>query len=109
MMSMGKVVVATGWSGNMDFMTSNNSMPVRYALQPLEQDVGAYPAGPVWAEANVDHAAQCLVQLAQDADLRTRLGQSAARTVAEELSPGAVGLRVLRRLQALVCCSVNSL
>ena len=68
MMYLGKPVVATGWSANMDFMNADNSMPVRYRLEPLAQDVGAYPAGPLWAEADIDHAAWCLIQLARDPD-----------------------------------------
>ena len=34
-MSLGKVVVATDWSGNMDFMTSQDSVPVGYRLVPV--------------------------------------------------------------------------
>lgn len=34
-MSHGKTVLATGWSGNMAFMDTSNSVPLRYALEPV--------------------------------------------------------------------------
>jgi len=101
MMALGKPVVATGWSANMDFMTPENSMPVRYTLQPLAQDVGAYPAGPLWAEACVAHAAECLARLAAEPALRQQIGARAAADIAAHLSPQAVGQRIRRRLQQL--------
>ena len=35
-MQLGKPVVATGWSGNMDFMNERNSAPVSYRLVPVQ-------------------------------------------------------------------------
>jgi glycosyltransferase involved in cell wall biosynthesis len=101
MMFLGKPVVATGWSANMDFMTADNSFPVRYELKPLAQALEAYPAGPLWAEADVEHAAHGLMALAGDPALAQRLGQRAARDIREQLSPQAVGARIRQRLQML--------
>lgn len=101
MMHLGKAVVATGWSANMDFMTAENSMPVRYELKPLERDLGAYGPGPLWAEADVDHAAWCLQQLARDPAARQALGARAAADIRRQLSPEVVGQAIRQRLQAL--------
>jgi len=101
MMSLGKPVVATGWSANMDFMTAENSMPVKYTLEPLKEDIGAYRAGPVWAEADVEHAASCIRRLLDDPALRERIGRQAAVDIARQLSPHAVGERVRQRLQTI--------
>jgi glycosyltransferase involved in cell wall biosynthesis len=101
MMRLGKAVVATGWSANMDFMAEHNSLPVRYTLKPLQHEVGPYPAGPLWAEADEEHAAWCLVKLAQQADWRQRLGQAASHSIRTRLSPQAVGERIAQRLKTL--------
>ncbi|NBQ87045.1 MAG: glycosyltransferase family 1 protein [Betaproteobacteria bacterium] len=101
MMALGKPVIATGWSANMDFMTEANSMPVRHELKPLAFDVGAYAAGPLWAEADVEHAAWCLGQLVQDPALGKRLGSRAAHDIAAQLSLAVVGAKVQARLQLL--------
>ena len=87
-MSLGKAVVATGWSGNLDFMTERNSALVPYSLVPVDDPDGAFDAdGQSWADANIDAAAAWLRQLAGDPDLRARLGTVAARDIAARLSP----------------------
>src|SRR5262249_31725840 len=48
-MALGKPVIATGWSGNMDFMSVANSYPVQYELVEIEETVGPYLAGETWA------------------------------------------------------------
>jgi glycosyltransferase involved in cell wall biosynthesis len=101
MMFLGKPVVATGWSANMDFMTPENSMPVKYTLKPLAESIGAYPAGPVWAEADIDHAASSISQLLDQPELRIRLGLQAARDIRRQLDPEVVGELVNERMQAI--------
>ena len=57
-----KPTVATGWSGNMDFMTGENAYPVPYRLVPVEDPDGIYPSdmGARWAEPDVAAAAEIL-------------------------------------------------
>jgi hypothetical protein len=43
-MARGKVVVATGWSGNMDFMSAHNALPVAFELRTIERPMSA-PTG----------------------------------------------------------------
>lgn len=38
-MSFGKAVIATGWSGNMEFMDAQNSFPVRYSLGNVSEEM----------------------------------------------------------------------
>ena len=101
MMALGKPVVATGWSANMDFMDATNSMPVRYTLKPLAEAVGPYDAGPLWADADVEHAAWCLGQLATDPALVARLGARARETIRESFNPLVVGRQVRDRLATI--------
>jgi hypothetical protein len=107
MMYLGKPVVATGWSGNMDFMDAHNSMPVRYTLKPLAQTIGAYEAGPEWAEADVGHAAHCIRRLFDEADLRQRIGAQAARDMRRVLDPKTIGEKAAARLGAIVQSRAN--
>lgn len=101
MMYLGKPVIGTGWSANMDFMTPDNSIPVRYMLKPLEQAVGVYPAGQLWAEADVEHAAKSLQRLLDDPQLRREIGARAAQDIRTQLSPAAVGELVRERLSLI--------
>jgi glycosyltransferase involved in cell wall biosynthesis len=74
-MLLGKPVVATGWSGNTDFMDSTNAALVRYRLAPARDDRMVYRG--LWAEPDVAEAAMRLRALADDPDLRRSLGERA--------------------------------
>ncbi len=100
-MLLGKPVIATGWSGNMDFMTSWNSFPVRYDLVELDQDYGPYKQGCHWAEPSLDHAASCMRMLVEDAALRARIGEAARQTIERDFSPAVLGERIRSRLAVL--------
>jgi glycosyltransferase involved in cell wall biosynthesis len=91
MMYLGKPVIATGWSANTDFMNPDNSFPVHFQLQALKQAVGVYPAGPLWAEADIGHASACLTRLLDDPDLRQTMGERAAASIRRQFSAEAAG------------------
>jgi glycosyltransferase involved in cell wall biosynthesis len=97
-MYLGKPVIATGYSGNMDFMTDNNSCLVRYDLVPVR--VGQYPfaEGQVWAEPDIDHAVSYMDKLLRDSDYGRAMGSTASRDIRVRLSYRASGLRYARRL-----------
>jgi glycosyltransferase involved in cell wall biosynthesis len=102
MMYLGKPVIATGWSANIDFMTPENSFLVKYDLKPLTSSVGVYPSGPLWAEADTDHAAWCLSQLLNpEQGLAVKLGHRAKSDIQSQLNPETVGGLIRKRLNLL--------
>ncbi len=101
-MALGLPVVGTGYSGNMEFMNVNNSLPVRYTLVELEEDYGVYQKGQVWAEPDIDHAAECLLRLADDREFARRLGGAARQDMACRFSAAAAGARIAQRLARIV-------
>jgi len=87
-MSLGKPVICTAWSGNMDFSTEKNSLLVDYQLIPVVHTHQTYDpetlAGEAyWAEPNVEEAAECMQRLASDKALRARLGNQARADMEE--------------------------
>jgi glycosyltransferase involved in cell wall biosynthesis len=100
-MALGKPVVATAWSGNLDFMNNDNSALVSYSMIPVRDPDGAFEHGDqCWADANVDEAASCLRKLADDAELRRRMGEAAARDIAAQLSPKQFVATVAKLIEA---------
>jgi|SRR6185369_7726323 len=86
-MKLGKPVVATGWSGNLEFMTPENSALVRYGLVPVDDPEQTFDAGSQrWADADVEDAAQWLRRLT-DTELRQRMGAAAQADIKRKLSP----------------------
>lgn len=72
-MFLGKPVIATGWSGNMDFMTTDTAALVGYRLIPVQDDRMVY-RNSVWADPDIREAADHLRRLADDAQARQNLG-----------------------------------
>ena len=100
-MACGKAVIATGWSGNMDFTRAENSLLVDYTLVELDRDLGPYRRGQKWAEPNRASAADAMRRVAASAELRRRLAQCGLQTVAHELSPAALAPVVKTRLAVI--------
>jgi len=74
-MLLGKPVIGTGYSGNMDFMNAENSLLVDYRLVNVPE--GAYPhsAGQQWADPDIDNAAECMRRIRNDAELRNTIAE----------------------------------
>jgi GT2 family glycosyltransferase len=100
-MSLGKAVILTNWSGSTDYMTQDNCMPIDYSLVELNQDIGPYKAGQVWAEPDLDQAATAMRRLASEPDLVKTIGDNARQTILSQFSPAVVGKLMLDRLEQI--------
>jgi glycosyltransferase involved in cell wall biosynthesis len=81
-MKLRRCVVATGWSGNMDFMDDGNSVPVPFRRIPVKDPQKQYVApDQSWADADVSAAAGALRRLEADPVARRRLGERALETL----------------------------
>ena len=79
-MLLGIPVVATAWSGNMDYMDPDCAALVPFALIPARDPRGVFEApGAVWADPDLAAAAVNLVRLADDPAARRALGQAGQR------------------------------
>ena len=86
-MSMGKPVVATGWSGNMDFMDDTNSALVRYVFTPVLDTQPEYARERFattmhWAEPDPVQAVRVMRRIHADAAYRQKIGAKAQRDIA---------------------------
>lgn len=82
----GVPVLATGWSGNLDFMDGLPEMTIDYSLVPVRDAYRVYRArGQRWAEPDAEDAVAKLRMLAGSADLRSSLA-ARGRTAIEALS-----------------------
>lgn len=80
-MSLGKPVIATGYSGNLDFMDNTNSMLVPYSLVEIGPGSEPYASSSKWAEPDLLAASKIIKQLALDSNLRNQLGSRAREQV----------------------------
>jgi hypothetical protein len=100
-MALGKPVIATAFSANLDFMTAENSYLVRYEETLVGAEGENYPRNGTWAEPDLDHAAQLLCAVWQDQAEAGARGARAQREIGEHFSLEAVGQVARDRLKRL--------
>lgn len=101
-MCLGKPVIVTAWSGNMDFTQADVSCLVDYRLVPVGENEYLCGDGQVWAEPDVDQAADFMLQLIRDRSWAAELGARASRHMRVNYSYRARGLSYLSRIMELL-------
>lgn len=98
-MALGKAVVATNYSGNVDFFSEDVGYPIDYRLLEIDEQVGPYLPGYVWAEPD---SASLVKQMRLAFDDRKRSSRrQAAKDRIKDFSPAAIGKAIRSRLEAL--------
>jgi glycosyltransferase involved in cell wall biosynthesis len=100
-MGLGKPVIATGWSGNTDFMDVSNAFPVSYRLVEIEQTVGPYHEGEIWAEPSVEHAAALMRFVVDHRDEARARGEAARHTLQRGYSEEAIAALIRQRFDII--------
>ncbi|MEA2714839.1 MAG: hypothetical protein QOK27_2800 [Gemmatimonadales bacterium] len=100
-MYFGKPVIATGYSGNLDFMTEENSYLVRHRMSRVGDDAGPYPADANWANPDIDDAARLMRHVNEHRDEAVAKGNRAAADIRRTHSKEASGMGIKARLQQI--------
>jgi glycosyltransferase involved in cell wall biosynthesis len=100
-MAIGKPVIGTGYSGNLDFMRPENSYLVEYELGRVGPDCEIYPADGEWAQPSVEHAVELMRRVYEHPEEAAAIGARAREDIAQELSPQATGAAMRSRLEEL--------
>ena len=88
-MSLGKPVIATGYSGSMEFMTGENSYLVPYSVTQVGRLAGPYTAEAHWASPDVGVASRLMRHVFEHRDEATARGARARADVLANHSPQA--------------------
>ena len=100
-MLMGKPVIATNFSGNVDFMDDQNSLLVPYELVTLEQAIPPYEAGLQWAEPSTQGAARLMRRVFENQAWARKVGAQGKASAEANLSLQAAGRRITARLEEI--------
>lgn len=98
-MYLGKPVIATAYSGNMDFMNDDNSYLIPYKLATLDRAYPPYEAGSVWADPDVEHAAHVLRQVYSRPEDASARGQVASQYIRRHYNAEVVGRAIAALLR----------
>jgi len=101
-MLLEKPVIATNYSGNTDFMTEENSYPVRYKINKLEKDVGFLNKGSLWADADTDDASKIMKRVYENQEEAKQKAKLGKKYIEEHYSSDAVSKIMVERLKQIV-------
>ncbi len=108
-MIMGKPVIATGYSGNLDFMTEENSFLVPFEMSAVPSDCDPYPPGIPWAEPDVDAAARLMRQVVDEPGLAARKATLAIADITRTHGLPVAAEFVRQRFDALAALHLEQL
>lgn len=100
-MALGTPVIATGYSGNTDFTTSQNSYLVDWKPTRVGPECEIYPAEGSWAEPDLDHAAELMRRVWRRPDEARAKAERARRDIYRLYAPEVVGRLARARLERL--------
>jgi len=100
-MLYGKPVIATAYSGNLDYMTPENAYLVDYVLREVGPGCWPYPETAHWAEVDLESAARAMREVFDDQVAARGRGARAAADLAQTHSPAAAGRTMRSRLESI--------
>jgi glycosyltransferase involved in cell wall biosynthesis len=106
-MALGVPVIATDYSGNVDFCNSDTSYPVSYRLVPVMSHGAHWEGdGAQWAEPDIDSAASQMLAVYSDYPAALRKAGLGRERILERYSKEAFAARLRQRLSA-VCTAAE--
>ena len=100
-MYLGKPVIATRYSANLDFMREDNSYLIDCTLVPIPATIGPYLHGHLWADPSVSHLRRLMRTVFEDSAGRDEKGRRAAQEIRKNYSAQAAGKRISDRLEEI--------
>ncbi|MCC3216637.1 glycosyltransferase [Chryseobacterium sp. X308] len=97
-MSYGKIVVGTGYSGNLDFMNVNNSFLVQYSFIKTSNTKGLIAEGLTLAKPDLQDATQKLLYIKNNFKSLHSIKESAEAQIRDHFSLEAIGQLLKLRL-----------
>ncbi len=86
-------LIATGFSGNMDYCAEPRVGLVRYHLRPVRSNEYFWSEGQAWAEPDIDHAAELMRDI--------RKNPRDTKSLRHDFSPASAGHRYAQRLREI--------
>lgn len=100
-MALGRPVIATGYSGNVHFMTKENSYLVDYTKVPVPKGCDPYPTTASWAEPNLDQAAAFMREVYERPEQAKQRAERGRQDIIERHSREACARVVAARVDAI--------
>ena len=100
-MLLGKPVIATGYSGNLDFMTADTSYMVPWTRVKVGQGAEAYSPDATWAEPDLAVAAQLMREVFENPTKAAEVALAGKTDLETRFTPERTGAKMRVRLEQL--------
>lgn len=101
-MALGKPVIATGYSGNTEFMNKENSFLIDYQISPVSGMIFPNYHGHMnWADPSVGHLKQLMRYVFQHRNEAKKVGEVAHKYIQDNLNEKVIGQIMINRLKEI--------
>jgi len=100
-MSLGKPVIATGYSANCDFMNTENSLLCSYELIDVGNNIACYAGHGRWADISLNDLSQKMAWVAHHPDEAAQIGEKGRQTIAHNHRTEDLAQAITERLALL--------
>jgi glycosyltransferase involved in cell wall biosynthesis len=101
-MFLGKPVITTAYSGNMEFTKEDNCFLVNYKLVELDKDYGLYKRGNVWAEPDISHAGSLMKYVYENRGFAQQIALNGQRYIKKRFNERVAGNAISARLEKIL-------
>lgn len=98
-MYFGNPVIATNYSGNLQFMNLDNSFLVDYEKAVIKSSNINYDRNTVWSEPNIDHAAELMKLVKANSEEVVKKALKGKETILTDLSVKKIGALAKKRVE----------
>jgi SAM-dependent methyltransferase/glycosyltransferase involved in cell wall biosynthesis len=98
----GRPVIATGYSGNLEFTTPDTAWLVDHAMRPIGPGADPYPADGEWADPDLEHAARLMRHVVEHPEEAAERAERGAQAIKARHSPAAAGAVIAARLEEMM-------
>lgn len=106
-MALGKPVIATNYSGNLEFFDEGVGYPLDYDLVEVEKQAGPYMPFYVWADPKKESLKKQFRAVYEDQPEAWARGRRAAHRMRENFGAARIGQEMRRRLHVIGLASEN--
>lgn len=100
-MYFGKPVIATGYSGNLEFMNSENSFLVDYEICNVNAKMLNYDENTVWSNPDIEHASQLMKDVFDNPSHAKEIGEKAKSSMLKHYSKKEIGTIIHNEISSI--------
>ena len=101
-MFFGKPVIATGYSGNLDFMNSQNSFLVDYKTCTVDSKIINYDKNTIWSDPDFEHMAELMKNVKENSTRIKEIAKKGNETMLNEFSTIKIGNEIKTKLELIL-------